>query len=101
MRYDYWGRVKERELRAFDEKAYRRQTLATWDAKWHALSVQARYYFLDVVKGPVKNLKVSFGSAQCVERQVSAPHLEGTGRGRIHRGSTRHVQGVHRSRDRL
>jgi hypothetical protein len=58
MSYGFWGRVKEREPRAFDEKAYRRQTLAAWDAKWHRLSVQARYFFLNVVKGPVKKQTV-------------------------------------------
>src|SRR3954464_7315179 len=58
MGYGYWGLVKEREPRAFDERAYRRQALATWDAKWHGLSVQARYVFLNVVKGPAKKQKV-------------------------------------------
>jgi soluble cytochrome b562 len=58
MSYGLWGRVKEREPRAFFEKAYRRQTLAAWDAKWHGLSVQARYFFLHVVKGPVKKQAV-------------------------------------------
>jgi hypothetical protein len=54
MRYGYWGPLKEREPRGFDERAYRRQALAPWDAKWHELSGQARYFFLNVVKGPAK-----------------------------------------------
>src|SRR5580704_6931542 len=53
MSYGSWGRARERELRAYDEKAYRRQNLAAWDARWHALSVQARSSFLNEVKGPV------------------------------------------------
>src|SRR5438034_10326009 len=58
MRYGSWGWVKEREPRPFDERAYRRQALAAWDAKWHGLSVQARYVFLNVVKGPAKKQNV-------------------------------------------
>src|SRR5262245_36586591 len=54
MRYSFWSGVKEREPRAFHEKAYRRQTLALWDARWLALSGQARYFFLYEVKGPLK-----------------------------------------------
>jgi hypothetical protein len=54
MSYGAWGRVKERETRAYFEKAYRRQPLAEWDARWHGLSAQARLFFLDEVKGPVK-----------------------------------------------
>ena len=55
MRYGIWGEVKERETRDFFERAYRRQSLHVWDAKWNELSPQARYYFLEVVKGPTKN----------------------------------------------
>jgi hypothetical protein len=60
MSYGFWGRVKEREPRVFSEKAYRRRPLAAWDAEWHELSVQARFFFLNVVKGPSK--KQSAGS---------------------------------------
>ena len=38
--------------RRFDEKAYRRQSLAEWDSRWHRLSSTARYYFFQYVKGP-------------------------------------------------
>src|SRR5437867_2899707 len=54
MRYGIWGTTKAREHRDFAEKAYRRQPLAAWDARWQALSVQARYFFLHEIKGPVK-----------------------------------------------
>ena len=54
MKYGFWARVNERNPRAFYEKAYRRQSLAAWDDKWHRLSDQARYFFLNVVKGPAK-----------------------------------------------
>jgi soluble cytochrome b562 len=37
--------------RCFDEKAYRRQSLAEWDSRWHRLSRTARYYFFQYVKG--------------------------------------------------
>src|SRR5262245_457865 len=58
MSYGVWGRSREREPRAFYEKAYRRECLAAWDARWHGLSVQARYFFLNVVKGPAKKQPV-------------------------------------------
>jgi hypothetical protein len=57
MSYGYGGREKQRETRAFDEKAYRRQDLAPWDARWHELSVQARAFFVNEVKGPAKPQK--------------------------------------------
>ena len=53
MAYGDWGKPKE-ERRAFAEKAFRRQGLAEWDAKWHGLSAGARKAFLDDVKGPVR-----------------------------------------------
>jgi len=53
-----WGRSKDRESRAVDEKAYRRRALAAWDARWHGLSVQARFLFLNDVKGPIKKQTV-------------------------------------------
>jgi hypothetical protein len=58
MSYGSWGRPKEREIRGFFEKAHRRQPLAAWDARWHDLSVQARYFFLHEVKGPAKTQNV-------------------------------------------
>jgi hypothetical protein len=42
------------ESRGFDEKAYRRESLARWDDKWHALSAAARYSFLHHVQVAIK-----------------------------------------------
>ncbi len=55
MSYGYWGKPREREERAFHEKAFRRKGLAEWDARWHRLSPAARLAFLDEVKGPVRS----------------------------------------------
>jgi hypothetical protein len=41
---------KAREHRAFYDKAWRRSELPPWDAKWHGLSVGARFHFLQQVK---------------------------------------------------
>jgi soluble cytochrome b562 len=57
MRYGFWSGVHERNPRAFYEKAYQRQIQVAWDDKWHRLSVQARSFFLNVVKGPAKPQK--------------------------------------------
>src|SRR5947209_55667 len=67
--YGYWGGTRERDARAFDEKAFRRKDLATWDARWHALSSRARLAFLDDVKGPVKRQ----GQARDTTGQPSVP----------------------------
>jgi hypothetical protein len=46
-----WRRpTRSREHRAFYEKAWRRSELSPWDAKWHALSVPARFHFVNQVK---------------------------------------------------
>lgn len=74
MSYRTWGRVNEREPRAFSEKAYRRQSLPAWDASWHALSVQARYFFLNEVKGPVKKQAV-FSQQPSVSVGKFPPHV--------------------------
>ncbi|SIO67897.1 Helicase conserved C-terminal domain-containing protein [Singulisphaera sp. GP187] len=55
MSYGTWIRSKEKKSTDFSEKAYSRESMAIWDAKWHRLSVQARYFFLFVVKSPGKN----------------------------------------------
>jgi hypothetical protein len=59
MSFGYRGRAIGRGARDALGKAYGRRTLGIWDAKWHRLSDQARFYFLNVVKGPAKNRKVS------------------------------------------
>ncbi len=55
MGYGSWGRVRDREPRAFDEKAFRRAPVPPWDDAWHQLSVAARRAFLDDVKAPRKS----------------------------------------------
>ena len=54
MRYRLAAKQKKLDERAFCDKAYRRQGMAGWEAKWHDLSIRARDAFLHVVKGPVK-----------------------------------------------
>ena len=54
MSYLNWGRTKERNPLAFDEKAYKRKGLAAWDAAWQKLSDQARFFVLHEVKIPLK-----------------------------------------------
>jgi hypothetical protein len=74
MSYRTWGRVNGRETRAFSEKAYRRQPLAAWDARWHALSTQARYFFLNEVKGPVKK-QAAYSQQPSVSADRFPPHV--------------------------
>jgi hypothetical protein len=74
--FDYWGRAKDRENRAVDEKAYRRRPLAPWDAKWHGLSTQARSYFLAEVKGPSKNQADHAPSYTVSASRIPAPVLD-------------------------
>ncbi len=74
MSYGYWGKAKERESVAFDAKAYRRQNLARWDARWHALSVQARYVFVHEVKGPARQQKAT-SMPPSVSADTFPPHL--------------------------
>lgn len=74
MSYGIWGRVKERETRNFFEKAYRREPLPAWDARWHRLSVQARYFFLNEVKGPVKK-PTAYSQSPTVSANTFPPHV--------------------------
>jgi hypothetical protein len=55
MRYQFRNQWTYGEPRDFFEKAYRRDSLPIWDAKWHGLSVPARRLFLNVVKLPGKD----------------------------------------------
>ncbi|WP_406701359.1 helicase-associated domain-containing protein (plasmid) [Singulisphaera sp. Ch08] len=66
MSYGSRIRPKEKEFRNHLQKAYRRESLTIWDAKWHALSIQARYFFLYVVKFDV-------------EKRLAKPNAAGTG----------------------
>src|SRR4051812_11344059 len=51
MRFNLWGSPRAVEDRAFHEKAFRREGLAAWDARWHALSPRARGAYLYEIKG--------------------------------------------------
>ncbi len=55
MSYGGWGGPQKRDERVFYEKAFRREGLAEWDARWHGLSPAARRAYLDEVKGPVRS----------------------------------------------
>jgi hypothetical protein len=50
-----WGRAQERGNPAVHERAFGRQKLAAWEARWHELTPKARAYFIDVLKGPSRN----------------------------------------------
>lgn len=52
--YGHWGPATERGSPAVHEKAYRRQKLAAWDARWHGLTPPARSFFIDAIKGPAR-----------------------------------------------
>src|SRR4051794_38604207 len=76
MSFGYRGRAIERGSRDSSEKAYGRRGLAAWDARWHRLSAQARYFFLNVVKGPARIRK---GSSALTSYRVAVdrfpPHV--------------------------
>ena len=72
MRERFWGDWAGGEARVFSEKAYRRRSLAAWDAKWQQLTVQARYSFLHSVKLPDKIPNRLRQSAERSTRQLSA-----------------------------
>ena len=54
-RYALWSRQNKREERDFHEKAFRREGLAEWDARWHKLSTEARLAVLNDLKLPPKS----------------------------------------------
>src|SRR4051794_9804082 len=58
MRNNFRSWTKGPEAPDFFEKSFQRQDLAAWDARRHGLSIQARYFFLHVVKGPARRQKV-------------------------------------------
>ena len=69
MSYGYWGRQinQAKDEREFFEKGYKRKGLAEWDARWHALSVDARRAFVENVKGPVRPQR---GSGRTVQPSI-------------------------------
>jgi hypothetical protein len=70
MSYGYWGYQtrQEKDERDFFEKGYKRKGLAKWDARWHALSVEARRAFVENVKGPVQSQR---GGGRAVQPSIS------------------------------
>jgi hypothetical protein len=53
MSRGFRGRKDAREARAFFEKAFRRDDLPAWEARWHALTIPARAAFLAGIEGPL------------------------------------------------
>ena len=74
MRHQYWRGWDEGEVRGFFEKAYCRQSLPAWDARWERLSLHARYSFLHVVKLPDPN-PYSYGGPRFTPRDNFPPHV--------------------------
>ncbi len=68
------GRQKTLDNRAFCDKAYRRQGLAVWEAKWHDISVRARDAFLNVVEGPL-NISASNSNQSRVSVKKFPPNI--------------------------
>lgn len=55
-RYGYWSPRKASDGADLHERAFRRQGLADWDARWHELTPEARSAFVkNIVKGPARN----------------------------------------------
>src|SRR5258708_7478221 len=52
MSHGTWGRSREREVRQFYEKLFRRAPFPPWDERWHRLSLPARSSLLHDVKPP-------------------------------------------------
>jgi hypothetical protein len=74
MSYGTWNREIVHKTRGVSEKAYERQSLPAWEAKWHALSVQARYFFLNEVKGPT-NTQTVYSQQPSVSVDKFPPHI--------------------------
>ncbi len=74
MGYGIWGRSRQPQQRGVGEKAYRRSGLAAWDVRWHGLSDQARFFFLDQVKGPTKQ-QTSYAHQPSVPAERFPPRI--------------------------
>jgi hypothetical protein len=89
MQTQYWDRWEGGGPRDFYERAYRRGSLAAWDAKWHHLTIPARRAFLHVVKLPQKN-QAPYGDTPSAPREDFPPEvlaeLIAAGFARIERG---------------
>ena len=76
MRYQFrnqWGQGGPRD---FYEKAFRRESLAVWDARWQVLSVPARRAFLDLVKLPGRELSTHSNPANVPSDRFPPQALE-------------------------
>ncbi len=74
MRSPYWNQWDGGEPRDFYERAYRRRSLAAWDARWQQLTVPARYSFLHVVKLPHKD-PAPYGDPPSAPREDFPPDV--------------------------
>ena len=74
MRNPYWNQWDGGEPRDFYERAYRRRSLAAWDARWQQLTVPARYSFLHVVKLPQKD-PAPYGDPPSSPREDFSPDV--------------------------
>jgi hypothetical protein len=74
MRNAYWNHWDRGEPRDFYERAFRRRSLAAWDAKWQQLTVPARYSFLHVVKLPHKD-PAPYGDPPSAPRDDFSPDV--------------------------
>jgi hypothetical protein len=76
MRHQYWKQWGASGPREFYEKAFRRDSLAVWDAKWQSLSVRARKCFLDEVKLTDRNPNSASGPAFAPKDEFPPEALE-------------------------
>ena len=74
MRERFLREWAERESRIFGERAFQRQSLPEWDAKWNQLTVQARSTYLHAVKLPERN-PIGFRPAPNSPRSDFAPEV--------------------------
>ncbi len=74
MGYGMWDRQKRHVMRSLAGKDDDRKSLRASEARWHELSVQARDVFLNVVKGPPRNV-VIYPSLLSVKVDKFPPHI--------------------------
>jgi hypothetical protein len=70
MHFNLW---KKEERRPYHEKGWRRQDLATWDAKWHRLAAGARLAYLAEIKTGKPGARMR---ASVNPDQFPPPHLK-------------------------
>jgi Helicase conserved C-terminal domain len=74
MRNQFRNQWSYGEPREFFEKAFRRDSLPVWDARWQGLSVPARRFFLDVVKLPGRD-RSTYSDPASVPRDKFPPDV--------------------------